>query len=63
MGDLNDTMSNKKYSFDMESSGNKKPQLSVSNKKMPNVLNVVLSHEEIFSEYDRILCKEEITDM
>ena len=39
------TPNSKKGSFDSEVSGSKKPQLSANNKKMPNILNVVLSHE------------------
>ena len=41
----------------------KQPKFNVNRPKLPNVLTTVLSHEEIFSEYDRILCKEEIMDM
>jgi hypothetical protein len=41
------------------------PQLkfNLNRPKLPNMFTTVLSCEEIFSEYDHILCKEEIADM
>ena len=38
-------------------------KFNLNRPKLPNILTTVLSHEEIFSEYDRILCKEEVMDM
>lgn len=38
-------------------------RFNLNRPKQPNIFTTVLSCEEIFSEYDHILCKEEIADM
>lgn len=45
--------------------GDESPHLkfNLNRPKQPNIFTTVLSCEQIFSEYDHILCKQEIADM